>query len=200
MESKNYGENSGVVASNINGPVQVNQNYYEKKRRLPSLLPKFIERLAELVNTEENVENGALNTQPYDINDKINHNNLIAYKDLVDDYGSYYYTCERAFEIINSSIKHGSKTSILRNISEIYKEKKRILILENKVNPVPIDLIRLNADKLIDQVRKEVKERIENAYTDEDIFDDDIDFCLSVFLCYAFCECKILEKPPVVQL
>lgn len=194
MESNNYGENSGVIAGEINGPVEINQHYHEKKRRLPSLLPQFIERLANLVNVQEETENGHLNTQSYDIEEKIEHNHLIAYKDIVEDYGSYYYTCEKAFEYIDSN-NYGSKKRILRNISEIYKEIKRSLIIENDPTIVLIDLIRINSDKIINQVKKEIKIRFEVSYTTENIFDDDLDFCLSVFVCYAFCECKILERP-----
>ena len=128
LVNSNSGTNSGVIAKEINGPVNINVGNHIKK--LPSIMPKFIEILAELVDEDEEhiIFKDKKNIYDiYDIDGKVSYNNLFKYRDIVDDYGEYYYVCNTALDNVNLAYKSGKK-KILRDISEMYKFEKRKLL------------------------------------------------------------------------
>nr|DAM13553.1 MAG TPA: hypothetical protein [Caudoviricetes sp.] len=193
MAPENRGNNYGAMAGNINAPVKIYNNI-EAKKRLHSLMPTFIEILAQITNTE-NPPSDSTVPLSYKIEDKIEYNQLLKYKSLVDEYGNYYLVCENAF-IALDNIKNFSKERILKSISEKYKAEKRSLLSFNHNQEISeIDLIRNNSDYIIDQIISKIKEEIMINYNEEDIVFEDVEFCLPVFICYAFVECKILERP-----
>ena len=117
LVNSNSGTNSGVIAKEINGPVNINVGNHIKK--LPSIMPKFIEILAELVDEDEEhiIFKDKKNIYDiYDIDGKVSYNNLFKYRDIVDDYGEYYYVCNTALDNVNLAYKSGKK-KILRDIS-----------------------------------------------------------------------------------
>ncbi|MFP3471875.1 hypothetical protein R0J90_17665, partial [Micrococcus sp. SIMBA_144] len=56
----------------------------------------------------------------YDIPKKITHNNLIKYKDVIEEYSQYGRLCEQAFNIVDNSMM-GAKGKILRDIRHLYR-------------------------------------------------------------------------------
>ena len=197
LANSNSGYNSGVMAEEINGPVTIHID--NNIRKLPSIMPKFIEILARLVDEEDervvnkNIENiYAI----YDIEGKIKYNNLSIYREIVDDYGEYYYVCNTALDNVNQAYKSG-KRKILREVSESYKSEKRVLLSNCKTKEEAIYIIRSNADRIIGEIKNKLIEKIRILYTEENILEEDINYCASIFVCYCFVECKILEKPPI---
>lgn len=194
----NSGENNGVIADTINGPVTINQNPPQKT--LPSLIPILVEQLAKLTNLpDEEIEKTYKITldqiKEYDISEKIEHNCIIKYKDIIEEYSQYRTICEEAFNIIDNN-NLGCKNKILRSINLLYKSYKGELILKNKSSGASeMDVIRENADNIIDNIRNELETRISGDIIGNSILVEDIEVGLARIICYAFVECKILEKP-----
>lgn len=187
MEVANNGNNSGVMIGNVNGDILYES--LDSKRKLHSLLPQLIKILSDtIIKTEKT----GISTIPesYDIDNKIKHNNVVKYNYLIDSYGEYYSICESSFDSLDEN-GFFSKERILQSISAIYDEQKQIL--SNK-KPT-MEIIKKNADQIFDNINTILKKRIRSSDTYINISEEDLDFCLPAFLCYAFAECKILENP-----
>lgn len=197
LVNSNSGTNSGVIASEINGAININVG--DNIKKLPSIMPKFIEILAELVDEDEDhliLKDKKNIYDIYDIDGKVNYNNLFRYKDIVDDYGEYYHVCNTALDNVNLAYRSGKK-KILRDISEMYKCEKRALLEGcNKREDIQ-GIIKENSDSIIDNIRKELIEKIRISYNEENLLEEDLNYCASIFVCYCFVECKILERPPI---
>ena len=162
-------------------------------------MPKFIEILAELVDEDEEhiIFKDKKNIYDiYDIDGKVSYNNLFKYRDIVDDYGEYYYVCNTALDNVNLAYKSGKK-KILRDISEMYKFEKRKLLEGCDKRENIQDIIKENSDSIIDNIKKALIEKIRISYNEENLLEEDLNYCASIFVCYCFVECKILEKPPI---
>ena len=61
-------------------------------------------------------------------------------------------------------------------------------------NKSRIETIRDNADKIIEKVENILRNRIEQQ-VNENLTQEEIDIGLLIIICYAFSECKILDKP-----
>lgn len=196
----NPGQNDGVIAGVVNG--DITYIHPTPANKFASLIPVLIEKLADLVNiTDEEMER-TYKISPseliiYDIDEKIEYNDVIKYKDLIKEYSLYGNICEHAFNIIDNN-DMGIKRRILNSISLLYKDFKGQLLLENKTNEIAdIDIIRMNADKIIDYVKEVLEKRILEDGIKDRLFVEDIDMGLIRIICYSFVECKILEKPKV---
>ena len=194
MSVDNKGTNTGVVAGAIYGSVTVNNNM----NRIPSLVTKLVEALAMLVaEGEEKYRISSKDLETYEIPNKIDYNSIIKYKRIIEENSVYHPLCDAALNIVDD-YDTMAKARILKNIFEIYKGYKNELLLTKKDESVrDIDIIRLNADRIIDHVFEVLKERIIAGYSNEKIVREDIDEGLPIIVCYAFIECKILEKPEV---
>src|SRR5690606_10101725 len=87
----NQGENRGIMASEIHGPIDNSQHttiiYSEREtqKKLPSLIPQIVETLAEItVLSDDEIDKiyriSKEELTSYNIDKKITHNNLILYK------------------------------------------------------------------------------------------------------------------------
>lgn len=190
---ENSGENLGTIAGCINGDVYNNCTINNPIRKVPpSIINKLIEQLAEISADCEDEHIG----EPFEIDEKITYNNLIVYKYVLDEiYASAWYNCESAIRILDNN-KYGSKNKVLQRVNTSYLQAKGEIIAQyRQSNKSDIEIIRENADTLIKMVADELEQHILRAYRDEQIFDEDIMIGIIYIVCYAFGECKILEKP-----
>lgn len=188
----NSGVNKGVIANNVDA-VYINADI---KKRIPSLLPKFIEVLAKQY-TSDSPKQDIDNNQPYEIEEKIEYNKIFLHKELIEEYYIYYYICERSFESLRH-IDENSKKNILTDINEIYRDI-RIEIFEKCTSEDPIEefnkKIKTSSDTIIKSVKTEIRNRIITSYDGEQFNEQELTLCLNIFVCYALAECKILERP-----
>ncbi|MBX4265894.1 portal protein [Clostridium estertheticum] len=203
----NSGQNSGVVAGVINGHIAVTTNVNNlytipknNTNKISSLVSGLIEKLAELsCISDEYVEQVykiyKSDTIIYDIPKKISYNNIIKYKCIIAEYSKYEGICEEAFNIIDNN-NIGIKTKILRNINLYYMEYKGQILLQHRDEDIDeIDVIRENADIIIDNVKDRLQLIINEEDMTQNIFQEDINIGLIIIICYAFVKCKILERP-----
>ncbi|ACQ54259.1 portal protein [Clostridium botulinum] len=207
----NSGDNTGTIAGAIEGNVITNNsqnmsintviiNSKNKTKKLHSLIPILVEKLSEITNIPEEemdklykIDDDRLKT--YKIPDKILYNNIIKYKDIINEYSQYCGICEKAFNIIDNN-NIGIKNKILKNINLIYKkEKGQFLLLYKDIESDEMKDIRGISDAIIDKIKDELECRIVQDDNAENILVEDIDIGLTRIICYAFVECKILERP-----
>ncbi|WP_342558595.1 hypothetical protein [Metasolibacillus sp. FSL K6-0083] len=189
----NFGENHGVIAENIYGDIKI----LSDKKKIPSLLPKFIEMLVK--NYSPVIENGnSYNNKPYTIEEKIEYNNIIFFKEMIDEYYVYYPICELAFDSLRN-IDENCKRNILEDIHVLYKNIKFEIFEECRESSDPLDELKVRikkqSDKIISLIIDKVKCRIESSYNGENFNLEELSMCLNIFICYALGECKILERP-----
>lgn len=190
------GENSGIVAKDIYGDVNV---YHEKeKNRGYSIIPLVIEKLSEITNIdEEDLERqfrvNVSELKEYKIPDKIEYNKVIVYKEIIDEYCEYSSICEYAFNTLDNN-NIGIKRRILEYIKLLYRKEKGNLLRKNP-NLQPMDIIRENSDYIIELITSRLTQEILLDKKGMTLIREDIYIALSRIICYAFIKCKILEKP-----
>ncbi|MDA1919828.1 portal protein [Bacillus cereus] len=196
LSLSNSGENRGVMANVVYGNIYNIQN---ERKKIPSLIPRIIEKLAELTNlSDEEIDRiykvNEEDLRVYNIPEKITHNQLIKYRYTVEEYSQYGRICEEAFNILDNN-NIGIKGKILKDISLLYDECRGDLLLRYRDEDLNLmDIIRKHADEIIEYVKEKLKERI---IMDDNttILIEDLNIGLIRIICYAFVECKILEKP-----
>jgi hypothetical protein len=195
--------NKGIIAGKIEGDVtnNITINTPKQTKKLHSLIPKLIEILSELVDSLDyndinlKYKINSIDTMEYNINDKIEYNNVVEYRTIIDEYSEYCGICKEALNIIDNN-NIGGKSKILRSINFLYQKNKMELIKKYKKSDIKgIDIIRENADIIIYNIISILNKRITQDNSSKDLLEEDIDTGLARIICYAFVECKILEKP-----
>lgn len=200
----NSGANDGIIAGEIHGDVDNRRTYYinvPNNKKLPSIITKVVEALAQLaIMSEEEIDIrykvDAKDLRAYKIPEKITQNHVVKHKATILEYSHYGRMCDEAFNIVDNNLM-GSKSKVLRDIQQLYRDCKGQLLLENDCDSGDeMEIIRKHSDSIIEMVRDELKERILNDDS-ESFFYEDLNDGLIRVVCYAFIECKILEKPQV---
>ena len=200
VKIENSGDNSGVIANTVHN-LTVHQ---VPRRSTQSLIPVLIEELAKFNDlTEEELEKDYRvnidDLKEYNIPEKITYNCVIKYKEIIDEYSQYGAICNEALNILDNN-KIGTKTRVLKSINLSYQTSKGEYLLRHRdENLEEMDRIRECADNIIDDVKNTLLERVYNDTT-RLIDEEDIEIGLIRIICYAFVECKILEKPKEVSI
>lgn len=156
----------------------------------PSLLSMVISAISEIeLDVEE--EASSVDGEAFEIETKINHNDIKRNKALIDEYKVFYTKVNSLYQTLE---EQGSfkKENLLRNIRDIYVQTKGKYI-GNDDNPMRI--IRDNADNIIEDVQDSLLTLAEKKTSD---CSEDISFGVSIIMVDAFMRCKILEEPPSV--
>lgn len=114
--------------------------------------------------------------------EKIQYNNVIRYKAVIEEYRVYQGKLNKLYEEIEIA---GStrKEFLLLNIKNIY--------LKEKVEFDTIDKIRANADNIIDNIKDTLWKLVEDTNLDREV----IEVALTILIVDAFMRCNILEEP-----
>ena len=144
----------------------------------PSALNDIIKLIGgKLFDTQTNDVQTAPNPQ-----EKIQYNNVIRYKPVIEEYRVYQGKLNKLYEEIE---KAGStrKEFLLLNIKNIY--------LKEKVEFDTRDKIRANADNIIDNIKDTLWKLVEDTNLDREV----IEVALTILIVDAFMRCNILEEP-----
>ncbi|MEK3980638.1 hypothetical protein MKY37_16550 [Psychrobacillus sp. FSL K6-2836] len=79
--ASNTGENRGVMADTINGPVTF--IYDSREKKVPTLLPKLIAALAKMDFKQKKDFRKIEKNNAYTIEDKIDHNQVDSYEEVI---------------------------------------------------------------------------------------------------------------------
>jgi C-terminal domain 10 of the ABC-three component (ABC-3C) systems len=159
---------------------------YSILNKNPSLLNILISAISEIDLFVEETTSQAM--KAFDIDEKIEYNDIKRNKALIDNYKVFYKKINSLYQTLE---EQGSfkKENLLRNIKNIYVKTKGKYI-ENSSDPIRI--IRENADNIIEDVQEELLIKAEKHTTS---FSEDISVGVSLIMVDSFMRCKILEEP-----
>ena len=179
--------NCNSLLQKINGLTnsQLEQVYEFIKKELGSDndLARMDSNLAQIINilAEEKLDlkNNSPVSVPFDIEDKINFNNLVGVKEIIEDYIIYNNKLD---ELYTEFDKMGQNKSI----SVLQELKKQYIILKNTgKNSTEIFYgIMDNVIRTVRESRNYIKIPLE-----------ELDLCVIILVVDAFIRCKIFEKP-----
>ncbi len=132
-------------------------------------------------------------TSPFKIETKIQHNDIVRFKVIIDNYKFFVgklYTIYKEFDNMGTNKTH----IVLENIKLTYLKEKSTLLHKNQ-GLEEIDVIRNSADDLVEAVEASLLNEIRRSSNIESSVEF-INLSLQVVLIDAFIRCKILEEPP----
>jgi hypothetical protein len=152
--------------------------------RNPSMLKNTINAISNL-SLEDISESEELNV--YNPKRKLNYNSVKTNYSLIQDYKVYQGKINSLYDELErqGSIK---KEKLLSNVNQIYAKIKGGYVLDSEN---PLEIIRLNADNILEDVFDELYGQLENS----NFFEEDIILGVRLILVDAFIRCKILEEP-----
>ena len=188
---ENSGENLGVIVGENVGNIVLNMTNVKK---IPSLISKLVKVLGATCSTEDDISIVTI-PKEFKTEDKIEYNGVIKYKYIIKEYSSYYFTCEDYLNAYDDSNITG-KAKILNCIYLWYLGVKGQVLLENRdSNKSEIDIIKINADRIIDMIKEKIVMVVQESKEIDAIYREDLEIGVACFICYCFMKCKILEKP-----
>ena len=158
-------------------------------KKISSQLTKVINILKGLKRHFELSANFEEDIMTYDIQEKINHNNLVHYEEIVSSYSSY-----RALLQNNDGIYKISHEEVSITPREIYS-KIKTYYTQAMVDYNPDSKVPRNGDKIFIAVFNAVKDDIRASKEYDEIEEELLDDCLYIILVDAFIECKWFVKP-----
>lgn len=184
----NINDNTGVVAGEI-GQVIIN--------KLSPIKPSIIASILKLMIDDKVLGADASNLKSYQIDDKIQYNNVVKYKALIEEYYSFCIVCEQTIDKLDNS-KPNSKNIILRYVNTKYKLFKGEYLAAIGTATDEMQAVRENADNILDKIKAHYLELAEQSGLFEKYSYEEVELNILAFIVYCFVECKILEKPPQV--
>lgn len=150
----------------------------------PSMLKNTVNAISNL-SLESISESKGLNV--YNPKRKLEYNSVKTNYSLIQEYKVYQGKINSLYDELE---KQGSikKERLLSNINQIYNKIKGKYVLNSENS---IEIIRLKADNILDEVFDELCRQLDNS----NFFEEDIILGVRLILVDAFIRCKILEEP-----
>ena len=154
-----------------------------KKELGTEISPMKIEtNLAAIINIlaqeDWNAAQQDMETCPYDVERKIDFNQLDAAKHIIDDYKIHYSRLDKIYTEFNLQGKNNS-LSVLAIIRRKYADQQQ----------------NLSGDKLFLGVIDGVAELIQSSLNYKTLHYDELELCVSILVVDAFIRCKIFLNP-----
>lgn len=176
-----------IIFDNNKAPISINN---ETTIRRQSIIGKLIEILAS-----DSTSKIDLNRSPAEIELKIKHNNLNKFQWVVSEYIDNAIFIESAIHELNLAIMNGA-TKFKRQMKQFYLESLDKFGIET--NPVNIEKLRDNSDNVVQEVINKTKSFLnKSAHLNEDIYQEDIEYGVTLITSYSIIECVVLETPNV---
>ena len=127
----------------------------------------------DLAKSDSDVE-----TNSFEIDRKISHNNLNGATLIIEDYRIHYNRIDKIYSEFDLQGSNKS-SSVLSTIRQVYAKAKS----------------NLTDDKLFFQVVLDVQEKVLNSSNYTSIPIDELELCVNILVVDAFIRCKIFENP-----
>ncbi|MCL9805706.1 hypothetical protein NAT51_09240 [Flavobacterium amniphilum] len=146
----------------------------------------------DIVDNENQFEKRSL---PPDIDDKLDFNNVLTYRFLIEsNYSENAYYLENAYESLNSETP-GRKKVFLNYINSLYLQALGGLLKENP-KMKKMEIINQFADTIISNVISSLLISISTNTKDiAHLSAESINLNVFTIVCHAFVDCKVLENP-----
>lgn len=185
---ENNGEVSGAMVGINTGTINISTVV-----KMPSLISSVVKPLSDLCSEEEDDLN--LDLVSFKTEEKLEYNCVIKYKEMIDEYSTYYTICDSLMNTIDDANVQAKK-KIQKCVRTWYLECKGQILLDLKEEKASeLEKIRANADLIIDRVIDKIRNVVTRSRNAEEITHEEISIGIACFTCYCFMECKILEKP-----
>ena len=181
-------QNNSGAGNNFAAMRDINVNYSEPKQL--SILAEIINVLGSIIYND--IEEEEDKTDVFKIEAKILYNNVIDFRPLLDEYKIFIGKLSSIYQEFDS--QGTNKThKVLSNIRYHYLKVKAEFNASSQGKP-EIDVIRENADAIIQKVEERLREEINRAINITESVET-INISLLVVIIDAFIKCKILEEP-----
>ncbi|HGY4376334.1 hypothetical protein LF824_02510 [Citrobacter freundii] len=169
--------------------------------------PSIFMNLVEIIASMDNFQDSSLQDDysAYDIEGKIDFNDVIKYRSRIEDFYLYNNMIEKSYQALNEKMPAAREKSLNR-INQYYRDCIGDLQIENKVylkkieckiekDKASLQIIKDNSDKIIRCVIEHVKKTCVNALNSTAVSIEEIEMHAEYIVFHAFVECKVLEKP-----
>ena len=130
-----------------------------------------------------------------EVGEKIEHNKVLVYAEVIIDHVGYMELIEDLISTIDDE-DPGAQKRFLFAIHQKYKTAKRELFMSQAERPVTpeqkMNVIRLGSDELILKVSELIVDIKTGFYG---VPSELVDWARQLIVCYGFIHCKILEPP-----
>ncbi|QSV45441.1 ABC-three component system protein [Geobacter benzoatilyticus] len=164
----------------------------DNQRRIVAFLKKELGVEVDPVKLESNLsamitilakedwssDDAAFETIPFDIDNKIEFNDLNHARDIIEEYSLHYPRIARIYADYDREGNNKS-LSVLNAIKRFYVAHKA----------------RLSNDALFDKVTECVSERVQESANFVPIPEEELDLCINILVVDAFTRCKIFKNP-----
>lgn len=166
--------------------------------------PSIFMQLVSILSSTPRKDVLSDNYQSYDIERKIDFNDIIKHREKIEYYYTYVSMIETAYSTLNESRASARETS-LEYINSKYKDCVGEILLRNKglvkgkkkeeVEEIRRIIIKENSDEIIDCVIEHINKTCEKSLTSINCTIEEIAIHSELIVFHAFVECKVLEKP-----
>lgn len=165
----------------------------EKVEQLPSILWIVFNDISNIILNYDVSWSLIEYNIPFEIENKIDYNNVKKYKVILEEYGTYLTPVETYLNWMDENTPW-RKNKLLKKIRLLYLD---ILFNLNKGWISNIDFIKKdnNSDLIIDEIKSLIFSKYNTFNNNNTISQEDLEISIIVILCKAFTECKILENP-----
>ncbi|MEN4597636.1 hypothetical protein ABEG75_06635 [Pantoea agglomerans] len=171
--------------------------------RSPSIFMNLVEIIASMENFQDRNFQDDFST--YDIEGKIDFNDVIKYRSRIEDFYLYNNMIEKSYQALNEKMPAAREKSLNR-INRYYRDCIGDLQIGNKAYLKEIEckkekdnaflqIIKDNSDEIIRCVIEHVKKTCINALNSTSVSIEEIEMHAEYIVFHAFVECKVLEKP-----
>ena len=158
---------------------------------MPSYLSQVIYYLDKSIGTNVNFEYP--DKTLYEIEEKIKYNHVKKYAEIISEWGVYGAIIDDIYNTLDDE-KPNSKEKFLLSINLTYKKILGNYISQNK-GKSKSKILEIFSDSIIDDVLFKLEVDIMKSEVTSELTIEDIQICLTVIVCKAFIDCKILEVP-----
>lgn len=129
------------------------------------------------------------------VDEKIEHNNVSVYSEVIIDNVGYMELIESLISTIDNE-EPGAQKRFLYAINQKYKTARRELFMRQAEKPVTeeqkMDVIRIGSDELVLKVSELIVD-IKTGF--HGVPSELVEWARQLIVCYGFINCKILEPP-----
>ena len=132
----------------------------------------------ELSKIDLENDRSEFDTTSYDIEKKIEKNNLISFKNIIEQYNIHFSTVQKIYDEYDLMGKNKSY-AVLQTINKEYLEQKKLY----------------SGDPLYEVISQKIKQKLLSSANLQKFYDEDLNLYIDIILVDAFIRCKIFEKP-----
>lgn len=170
-----YVENSTITQNNIHNVEKLDLHEQLGPITKSSIIQEVLEGIIDL--SDDEVEATELDVQPYTIQDKIDHNGIVAYKEAYDTYMGDKPYIDHRLRALESGKNPLASKRLYKFVQRVYSKHCHHANSDNRIQCV------------CDEIKSDLL-RVDNMGIEETAIVPSIVF-------YVFAKCHILTKPPI---